>query len=266
MDLQQIMLAAVLILQLITILVVIIGKKQGRGAGDARRPGAESRGDKKDADPRRGGGGPGRKPADSRNGGGKPQQPARPQQSQPAAGIDPMEKSLRDINLRLKNAEREQENARKKFQEGGSAGSSPREPRENRDSRPHQRGGSGRIERGVNRDFNRDQKREARPERPFRAEQENAPHPAPQAERPAPPPEQPVTAPAAPDIAVNDTGVSEDRLQHGRKFTAKRRQLPPDIAPEAAAPETVTPAAEPQAAETAQDVQTEGADIQFGRR
>jgi len=267
---QQIMLAAVLILQLITILLIITGKKKpGRGSGDTRRPSAEFRNEKKDADPRKPYSGA-KKPGEHRSGGGGGN---RPQQNQPAAAIDPMEKSLRDINLRLKNAEREQESARKKFQESGSGGG--RESRENRDGRqPHQRGDRGGSRSGSgHRDFNRDQpRRDSRPERPpYRSEQQENPGFA------AAETAHPVTAPAAPDIAVNDIGVSEDQLQHGRKFTAKRRQLPSDGVsengvPETGIPETYVPetTAAPQFTESAPDVQveqqTEGTDIQFGRR
>ena len=273
MELQQITLAAVLavlILQLITILLIAGRKKAGRDPGDLKRPGGDNRGERKDGDPRRGNSG-GRKPGDNRGGGNRPQQQNRPQQNQPAAVIDPMEKSLRDINLRLKNAEREQENARKKFQEGGSSGG--REGRDYRDGRPpHQRGdrndrgGGGNRSGGGGgqRDFNRDRPRDSRPEKPYRNEQESPAFSSAGVDT-----EQPVNPPAAPDMAVNDIGVSEDQLQHGRKFTAKRRQLPSDTAPEANVPENDTPQFT-ESAPDVQDVQTElqseGTDIQFGRR
>jgi len=265
---------AVLVLQIITIILLITGKKkQGRASTDVRRPNPEFRGEKKDSDPRKPVGGS-RKPGDNRSGSSRPPQQNRPQPSQPAGTIDPMEKSLRDINLRLKNAEREQENARKKFQEGGNGAGNGRDGRDNRDGRPHQRGGN-RNDRSGPRDFNRDQpRRENRPERPqYRSEQENTGFQAAATE-------QPVITPAAPDIVVNDIGVSEDQLQHGRKFTAKRRQLPSDNVPENGAPEagiTETGVPEtitaPQFTESAPDIQdvqaeqqTENADIQFGRR
>jgi hypothetical protein len=262
--------AAVLVLQLITILLIIGKKKPGRDSGDVRRHGAEFRGEKKDSDPRRGNNSGGRKPGENRGGGGgnRPQQQNKPPQNQPAV-IDPMEKSLRDINLRLKNAEREQENARKKFQESGvgSAGG-----RDNRDGRPpHQRndrgGGGNRGGGGGNRDFNRDRppRVDNRPEKPYRSEQENPAFSGAGTES-----EQPIITPAAPEIPVNDVGVSEDQLQHGRRFTAKRRQLPSDPAPETIAPDTDTPITAPQTAENEQDIQTqqqdETTDIQFGRR
>jgi len=275
MESQQIivMLAAVLILQLITILIITGKKKQGRGSVETRRPNAEFRSEKKDSDPRRGNTG-NKKPGENRIGGNRPQQQNKPPQSQPSGAIDPMEKSLRDINLRLKNAEREQENARKKFQEGGSGSGNAGSGRDNRESRPpHQRGERGNRSGGGHRDFNRDQRRDNRPEKPYRAEQENTGFSAP-ATVTATESEQPVIAPTTPDFAVNDTGVSEDQLQHGRKFTAKRRQLPSDIAPETETgiPETSAPeaAAAPQVTESAPAVQveqqTDGSDIQFGRR
>ena len=56
------------------------------------------------------------------------------EQSQPSGAVENVEKSLRDINLKLKNAERDQEAARRKIQENiGSEGSGPRPQRHRND-------------------------------------------------------------------------------------------------------------------------------------
>jgi hypothetical protein len=158
--------------------------------------------------------------------------------------MDPMEMSLRDINQRLKNAEREQENARRNIQDGGGAGGGG-DGRGNRDGRPQQRGGRDggrdggnkdgyRSDRGPRRDGNRDQqpRGDGRPERqgrggegdgarqPFNGGREQRPFHQEDAQ------EGVAGGSQAPDIVANDAGMSEDQLQHGRRFTAKRRPLP----------------------------------------
>ncbi|MDR2577603.1 MAG: hypothetical protein LBC70_02170 [Chitinispirillales bacterium] len=277
--LLYLILVVIIALQFITILIIVGNKKQGGGSLGNKRPNVvssgENRQERKGADPRRSGSASGGKPVESR--GGKPQQQGRPQQSQQAAAA-PQEKTLRDINLRLKNAEREQDSARKKIQENGNA---------RPDARPQQRGAvaggnagpgaGGRINRngndgpprrefnrdvnhGANRDVNREMNREAgrdasreirrdiRPERPNRGEHENMPPPHaghdpagapfqerprqfPQQRQPMPPPrfEQAVSMDRPPQPsgdAPGDFNPPEDRMQHGRRFTAKRRQLP----------------------------------------
>lgn len=275
----------VIILQVVTMFMVASGNKgRVRAHHGHRRPDGATGGERKDGAHRRDIGGGSRKPGENRGGGNRPQQHggSRPQQNQnqSAAAIDPMEKSLRDINLRLKNAEREQENARRKIQDGTGniGGSRDGGSRDGfRDGRPQQRrDGGNRGERGERgergdrsgrRDFNRDQRRDGRPERQDRGdESESAGE-----ERPRPS-FQVTDQPVAPEIFANEAGAAEE-LQHGRKFTAKRRQLPEnsgmDETPEFAGDMPTPPL--PATGETTQSAQAEQPqdaswdDIQFGR-
>ncbi|MCL2220232.1 MAG: hypothetical protein FWC23_08990 [Chitinispirillia bacterium] len=302
--LQILLVVAVLlavILQLITISMLAAIRGKGRGPHGHRRPdgaGGDGRPERKEGGQRGAPGNNNRKPGEGR--GDRPQQPRqggpRPpqqgqQQSQPGGAIDPMEKSLRDINLRLKNAEREQESARKKIQDGGVGNGTrdDRGPRDgSRDVRPPRPSGPGgnrgdRNDRnGGRRDFNRDQRRDGRPDiRPDRPPRDDnggmhRPEFIPGQQRedvhqrpPFQHSEQPASSPDAP--AGNDIGGSEE-MQHGRRFTAKRRQLPEnggDGAPESDAPPQAHTAPVdniPDApVHTEQPQQDEGADIQFGR-
>jgi len=131
--------------------------------------------------------------------------------------------SLRDINQRLKNAEREQDSARRNMRDTDGGDGEGR----GRDGRPKQRDGRGgnRDDRGQRRDSNRDNRGGNRPERQDRGDgarhqQEHGRFR--QNEHGADAPERP----QAPEIIPNDMGVPEDQLQHGRRFTAKRRTLP----------------------------------------
>jgi len=271
-DLTLIALVAIIVLQFITIFLIAGNRKQPRNPGavrpEHRRPGAagsENRVVRASGGDTRHSGDNNKKPGDNR--GGRPQQGSRPlqqiprasQQTQAAASIDPMEKSLRDINLRLKNAEREQENARKKFQEDSTRDGQ-------RGERDRNGGRNDRGHRGP-RDFNRDRPprgdRPDRPERPNRGGFENSGHPA-VANHPAA--AEPETAPAAaPEAVVNDP-VTADDLQHGRKFTAKRRPLPAEDAQQNPAAGNDTPPAVNEAPSNTQEEQGEtAANIQYGR-
>jgi hypothetical protein len=80
--------------------------------------------------------------------------------------VDPMEKSLRDINLRLKNAERDQESARKKIKDviqnpPGAEQHPQKRPDQNNNNRPN-RGRDDDFRRRDNRDRDRD--RNSRPQ------------------------------------------------------------------------------------------------------
>ncbi len=159
-----------------------------------------------------------------------------------AVSIDPVEKSLRDINMRLKHAERDQEFARRKMQENFSRGDHPR----NRDDR-NLRG---------NRDRNRDNNRNLRRDNLQERNRYNAPQqqPAPSAVSPQPSDEpvfekgesvplpefqapvqqtdmerKPVAAaPSGPDLVPSDYS-SDENLEHGRKTIVKRRMLKDEL-------------------------------------
>jgi hypothetical protein len=271
--------AVVAVLQLLTIAVLLAGRKSGRGQFNRgnRRPGGEDAKPYRPSDaPRRaaesGGSGGQRKPADGGKSGGHRQQGGRPQQERGGRSgqshIDPVEMSLRDINQRLKNAEREQDSARRNLrdgdsQEGGGRGGRPqqREGRGgggggNRDDRPPRR--------DSGRDFNRDGgRREGRPERQDRGDGARQPFEQGrfrQSEQGADAPEKQERQerPQAPELVPNDIGMPEEQLQHGRRFTAKRRMLPD------------APEPEPQLQDAAPSfldggAQGQGAEMQFGR-
>ena len=160
----------------------------------------------------------------------------RPQQPAPAATpIDPVEKSLRDINLRLKSAEREQESARRKIQDNFSRGDQPR----NRDDRDRGRGNRDRdYQRNPRRDNWQDRNRSGG----FQQQQQPAPA-APQQPRSEPVVEQKAANLPAPESMapvkqvvpqdLQETIVSDfsadQNLEHGRKIIVKRRMLKDEL-------------------------------------
>jgi hypothetical protein len=212
----------------------------------------------------------------------KPVAPAPPQ------AVDYVEKSLRDINLKLKNAERDQEDARKKIREevqGPSQGGGQPSPRrfDNNQNRPNRgRGDDFRRRDGRDRDRNRgpynnqsrdrDQNRDQNRDRPLEQER-----PLPEQARPAvtneafnPPPqvssapEQVMRPPQAPVVLQPViekeplTAVPENtEIFHGRKVLVRRRILTPEEqaakdraekGPETAAVGGIVPAAPVEAA------------------
>jgi len=148
------------------------------------------------------------------------------QQVSSSTSVDSVEKSLRDINLKLKNAERDQEAARKRISDG--IGKDGQRPRGNRD---HNRGGKDGHRRDRDRDRNnrgnwRDRNGGDRSENSSRPQQE---HPAAVNESAAAAEIAPSVTPSLPEL--NPVDFDTD-LEHGRKFAVKRRPL----AEEAAAP------------------------------
>ncbi|MDR2694267.1 MAG: hypothetical protein LBB74_08675 [Chitinispirillales bacterium] len=277
-----VLVASAAVMQLITMVVLLTGRKGGRGHhhGQDRRPGTQF-GERGKPDKGQGGaphrtdGGGQRKSGDGSRGGGQrqggqqqggrqqPERGGRPNQP----SIDPMEMSLRDINQRLKNAEREQDSARKNMRDGDGAsgegrggGGGRQQQRGGRDGRG---GGGNRDDKGGHRrDSGRDNRGGGRPERQERPPQEHDRFRHNEYGTDAP------ERPPAPEIIPNDMGVTEDQLQHGRRFTAKRRMLPD----EAGAPEEQRqPAPENASAPTgnshsfAGQEQDNTENIQFGR-
>ncbi|MDD5674252.1 MAG: hypothetical protein PHC61_08820 [Chitinivibrionales bacterium] len=161
-----------------------------------------------------------------------------------------VDKSLREINLRLKNAERSQEHERKRLGNGNFS----REGRGDQ-NRPRQdnRGGGPRSDwRRQNRPYNNDrpgngggyrQDNQDADDRPSAslagpaapsfaapAAPQNAPSPAPEARiapmaAPAVPQSLP-TSSAAPGITAGPAVENNQEVFHGRKMTVKRRMLP----------------------------------------
>jgi hypothetical protein len=229
-------------------------------------------------------------------------QPAPQAAPAPAIAVDPVEKSLRDINMRLKNAERDQEFARKKIQENFNRGDQPRNRDGGGDRGDHRGGRGGRDRhRGGGRDHRRDnwQDRNREPqsqqsfaetaapssnEQPTFEKREYVPgtqpemHVAPQYEpqRPAPIMEPvAVSASTGPDIVPTDFGSNEN-IEHGRKVMINRRPLKNETpestggAPEAQAssPEVGGAVSTPINADATSTGSSEEstAEITFGRR
>lgn len=167
-----------------------------------------------------------------------PEQRVRQEKPPAEAGIvlptaDPVEKSLRDINMKLKHAERDQESARKRMHDPLSRGDHHRGGRNDRDRRGNRdRDRDG--QRGNRRDNWQDRSRgggQQRQEGNEVDETELPREPITAAIAPGeivPPAQEPV---AATQTSRAEDFASEESLQHGRKIVVRRRQLNVD-APE----------------------------------
>lgn len=234
----------------------------------------------------------------------RPGQDSRPKQPQAQSAngnnaADPVEKSLRDINLKLKNAERDQEFARRKIQENfpkdHPQNNRRRDFRDNRDSRDgngdrrggrdHRRGGNDRP-RGPWQDRNNHKEHVQQQQQPSEALPEELNTTAAAAEAILPvsvpstepqvvmEPETQVTTPVNQDLVPSDFGTED--LQHGRKIMVKRRLLKEEEAQEGetGAVETEAQAEDSSQNETDQQQQGEAdfekadepSEIRFGRR
>ncbi len=178
------------------------------------------------------------------------EQKQKPVASQPHQAVDHVEKSLRDINLRLKNAERDQENARKKIREEGvqgpqQAGGQPSARRfdnnQNRQSRG--RGDDFRRRdrnsrpfnnqfRDRDRDQNQNQNRQSEQEktfpeqpRPVMGEAVNPPVPAPEQNIRQ---QSPVVSPSVVEREEISPVLPNTEILHGRKVLVRRRILTPE--------------------------------------
>jgi FtsZ-interacting cell division protein ZipA len=198
---------------------------------------------------------------------GRQRQSSNAQSTQPSGAIDNVEKSLRDINLKLKNAERDQEAARRRIsdpsgKEGSGSGG----------SRRHRNDGNrgGRRDRN-NRNNNRG--RNNNPDRSTDTRQNNAPvqHPANEGNA------SQETRPAAEVTPVNtlpnlNPVDFEPELEHGRTVQVKRRLLKEDL-PGAtnSAPGEVSEKSDSSAGDAANfeptvQPETSTDEISFGRR
>lgn len=135
------------------------------------------------------------------------------------ATADPVEKSLRDINLKLKNAERDQENARRKIQDNFSKDNNRR-----RDG-----GRNGRDQRRGDRRSNWNERNSRRDnpkttvESGINAEKDEIKKPMETSIHEVPEVSK-VIAPVAPELVPNDFGT-EENMQHGRRSAPKRKFL-----------------------------------------
>jgi hypothetical protein len=213
----------VLLLQIVSLLQIAEIRKSLRMQRDERSPQHMQQGNRFD-----------KRNQDFRRHERRPYQDQRPQPSpapQASVAIDPVEKSLRDINMRLKSAERDQESARRRIQENFPRGDQHR----NRDERDH-RGNRGR-------DHNRNPRRDNWQER-NRSGGFQQPHQAPAAtqeprnapvvekrESAVPPTEvaatvqQPYQENGPQGTTAADVDSGGENLQHGRKIVVNRRML-----------------------------------------
>ncbi|MBN1306897.1 MAG: hypothetical protein JXA18_03205 [Chitinispirillaceae bacterium] len=199
-----------------------------------------------------------------------PKQPQAPSSSTPSGNADNVEKSLRDINLKLKNAERDQEVARRRIQENMG-----KEHPRRRHHNDNNRGGGGRDD---GRDHRRDRRdRHNRNDWHNRKNQEQPYH---DAQPPSPDLESPpvVTAelkPALPDL--NPSDFDTDTTQHGRKFMVRRHPLQeegekdrPDRTEDVSSDPSMAPSpvtdSTTSTETTGQSEQTDDTEISFGRR
>jgi hypothetical protein len=225
--LTALIIAAVVLLLQIVCLVQIAGIRKFLRTPREVRPQHPQQGDRFE-----------RKNQDFRRQERRPFPDQRPHQAAPPQ-IDPVEKSLRDINLRLKSAEREQESARRKIHEEYSRG----EPHRGRDDR-NRRDNRDRDHHRGRRDNLQDRNRSGgfqQQQSPTGQQQPRLEPPFVKKETAIPPGELSVpvrqTASAG---AVQDTDVSDFNadLQHGRKIIVKRRALKDEVSPETGAEST----------------------------
>jgi hypothetical protein len=165
--------------------------------------------------------------------------PAEPEITVPAA--DPVEKSLRDINMRLKHAERDQETARKRIQDPSSRGEHPRGEGGRGDRNDRDRRG-GHRDRGRDRDRDRDRDGQRNGRRDnwqdrSRSGATQSGSESEASELPREPitgtiPPRDIVAPsqeaAAPQTDIVADYTAEENLQHGRKIMVRRRMLSGD--------------------------------------
>jgi len=183
MDLATIVIlssAIIIILQIIAIALIVKGKKPAALPEPVAVP-APAAGDNRDFRKRRDENQFNRRPAqDSR-----PRQPSTPE-PQP---VDHVEKSLRDINLRLKNAERDQENARKKIKDVVASPQNPQRRPDQNNNRPR-----GRDDDFRRRDNNRDRNNNRPQGGQFRDRNRNPETDRPQMDQPVQSPLPPLSA------------------------------------------------------------------------
>jgi|GEM_PF-1395230 hypothetical protein len=155
----------------------------------------------------------------------------------PIQNVDPVERSLRDINLRLKNAERDQEKERRRIKDTIAT---PQQKR-NDFSKPRERNEGFRRNDRPRQDYAQQRPVPVREERPINEIKEIKTPPSPSVVaavvQPAAPPF--VAPPLPPQVPVNpivkpadpvfelevSNSIDKENLQHGRKVMVKRRVL-----------------------------------------
>ncbi len=194
----------------------------------------------------------------------------------PSGSVDNVEKSLRDINLKLKNAERDQEAARRKIHE--NTGREQPSRREHGDSNRDRGGRDHRRDRHNNRNSN--WKNRQFGDRPVAGE--NLAPGSPETESPSPNPpvivdDQRTTPQSASLPEITPTDFDTENTQHGRKFMVKRRILKDESSPGQIGPQADLSSGETGLSQSETNVekheqtpnssdQSSDTEIHFGRR
>ncbi|MBN1758685.1 MAG: hypothetical protein JW863_10225 [Chitinispirillaceae bacterium] len=190
------------------------------------------------------------------------------QTAQASGAVENVEKSLRDINLKLKNAERDQEAARRRIQENiGEEGSGPRQRQRNDGNR----GGRDNNRRDRNNRNNwRGRNNQDRPSNSGKSHSPADHHPSEgntfQESQQASTVSEPATLP---DLTPVDFDAE---LEHGRKVQVKRRILKEELpgAAQENPAETGTSqnsdAVDFSVAESTEQTESSTDEIRFGRR
>jgi len=147
----------------------------------------------------------------------------------PIQNVDPVERSLRDINLRLKNAERDQEKERRRIKDTIAT---PQHKR-NDFNKPRDRNEQFKRNDRPRQDYAQQRPLPVREEKPSIEIKETKTPPPPSVaaavEQPAPPPTPVnpiVVKPADPVFEMDvSNSIDKENLQHGRKVMVKRRML-----------------------------------------
>ncbi len=291
------LLASAIIIGLQIVSIVLIVSKRKAASTPEQAPGIPLNNDNRDFKKRRDENRFNRRPANDQ----LPRQFSAPE-PQP---VDQVEKSLRDINLKLKNAERDQENARRKIKDVAPApqnpqGQNPQRRFDQNNNRPNRgrdddfrrrdRDRHNRPQGGQFRDRNRNQDQD----RPQSGQQEsviNSPAVPVESARPFPAPAPEVANPRSEAILSSQPEINKEQSSsvpesagvfHGRKVQVRRRILTGEeeagIVPAANSQsgprigEVVSPAANPQEknsenapASPVSEAEGEAQQIHFGR-
>jgi hypothetical protein len=236
MDVATLVLTASVIIILLQIISIVLIVKNGKALSKSNVPvqnhhAHDARDNRKPRDDSR---------FNNRRGGNQDQRP-RPEAPKQPQAVDYVEKSLRDINLRLKNAERDQESARKKIKDvvvDGQPNSQNGQRRQelNPNNRPNREGRDGEFRRrDRNRPNNNFRNKDQNQSRPAAEQQASSVDAVPAEIRMPPIPQMPVAIPAVPvaiapqvaQVERESTPAVVDNAEvfHGRKALVRRRIL-----------------------------------------
>ncbi len=186
------------------------------------------------------------------------------EQSQPSGVVENVEKSLRDINLKLKNAERDQEAARRKIQENiGKEGSGQRPQRQRNEGNRGGRDNSNRRDRHGRNNW-RNRSNQGRSGGDEGNNSEPSSHPAAAKENVSIEPKQPAALTESTATLPELKPVDFDaELEHGRKVQVKRRPLKEEASESNSGS---TPEGSIDSGNTDSTSQATADEIKFGRR